>query len=274
MASKEFKIHSICVVKNEVDIIGYCLEQALQWSDYIYIYDNGSTDGTWEKVQSLRSDRIIPWKQDDKCFQESLRGEVFNEFKHKAKPDDWWCRLDADEFYVQSPRDFLSKVHPLNHVVWGISIEYYLDQSDVETLNFAQPLSKLLSDIHHYKAENSEPRFFRHRERLIWGENDAWPQHMGLVNEERILYKHYKYRTPKQIQRRLDTRKDSRRQGFPGWEHAMEDDWRKKIVDSESLHYDLQDGKYIVDTDKLPNHLEALPKRLFKQVMHSTGMWA
>lgn len=171
--SKAFKVHSICVVKNEADIIQYCLNQASKWSDYIYVYDNGSTDGTWEKVLSLKNEKIIPWKQDDKCFQESLRGEVFNEFKHKAQLGDWWCRLDADEFYVQPPRDFLSKVHPFYHVVWGIAIEYYLTQKDIESLDFEQPLPNLLSQIRFYRAENSEPRFFKHREGLVWSSNGS-----------------------------------------------------------------------------------------------------
>lgn len=268
-----FKIHSICVVKNEADIIEYCLQEASKWSDYIYVYDNGSTDGAWEKVLSLQSDKIFPWKQEDKCFQESLRGEVFNEFRHRAKPGDWWCRLDSDEFYIQSPRDFLSKVRPSYHVVWGTAIEYYLSQKDIDSLDFTEPINQLLPKIRLYKAENSEARFFRHRHRLSWGTDSAWPDHMGLVNPKRILYKHYKYRSPEQTQKRLGTRQNAREQGFPGWEHALEDDWRKKIVNSEELHYDFQNGKYIIDEAQLPNHLESTPKRLLKQLMHSTGIW-
>ena len=48
-----FKIHAICLVKDEDDIIAYTLEKALVWADYIYVYDNGSTDRTWEIVQNL-----------------------------------------------------------------------------------------------------------------------------------------------------------------------------------------------------------------------------
>ncbi|BAY07248.1 glycosyltransferase family 2 protein [Calothrix sp. NIES-2098] len=271
--SNNFKIHSICVVKNEVDIIGYCLEQASKWSDRIYIYDGASTDGTWEKVLSMQSEQIIPWKQDGKVFQESLRGEVFNEFKHLAKPGDWWCHLDSDEFYVRSPREFLAKVSPFNQVVWGIAIEYYLTSKDINLLDFRQPMSELLSALKFYKIENSEPRFFRHRDGLIW-DNGSWPKHMGVVNQERILYKHYKYRTPEQIQKRLDTRRINRERGFPGWEHAVEQNWQQKVTDPTTLHYDSQDGKYEIDRVTLPNHLESFYQRLVKRFMHSTGIWA
>ena len=123
------KIHSITVVKNEADIIQSTIKEALKWSDYIYVYDNGSDDGTWELVQQLASDRVIAWKSDDKPFRESLRGEVFNHFRERAQPGDWWCRLDGDEFYtVQCPRQFLEKVKPSVHVAWGIHIEYHITE--------------------------------------------------------------------------------------------------------------------------------------------------
>lgn len=269
-----FKIHSICVVKNEADIIEYCLQQATKWSDYIYVYDGESTDGTWEKVLAMQSEQIIPWKRHDKVFQECLRGEVFNAFKHQAQDGDWWCRLDADEFYLESPRDFLQRVKAQYHVVWGIAIEYYLTHKDHETLDFTQATQQLLPQLKHYKVENSEARFFRHRSGLVWhDEHAAWPKHMGVVNRKRIFYKHYKYRTPHQIQQRLDTRRLSRSRGFEGWKHAMEKDWREKLVSSQELHYD-DDLKYQIDQEKLPHHLESLPKRTIKKVMHGVGIWS
>ncbi len=44
------QIHSICLVKNEADIIEQTLKAGIDWSDFIYVFDNGSSDGTWEKV--------------------------------------------------------------------------------------------------------------------------------------------------------------------------------------------------------------------------------
>lgn len=268
-----FRIHSICVVKNEADIIEYCLEDAARWSDYIYVYDGESTDGTWEKVLAMQSNTIIPWQRHNKVFQESLRAEVFNAFKHQAKEGDWWCRLDADEFYLESPRSFLAKVAQKIHVIWGVALEYYLTHDDHGALDFTQPVPQLLPQLKYYKVENSEPRFFRHRSGLVW-EHGSWPKHMGLVNKDRILYKHYKYRTPQQIQTRLDTRRESRERGFTGWEHAIEDDWRKKLVNIQELKYDHQNDEYEIDFEKLPNHLESFSRRTLKRVMHGVGIWS
>ena len=88
----------------------------------------------------MQSKQIIPWKRHDKVFQECLRGEVYNAFKNQAQAGDWWCRLDADEFYLESPREFLSRVKPQYHVVWGIAIEYYLtSQRFNDSLDFTLP---------------------------------------------------------------------------------------------------------------------------------------
>lgn len=50
------------LVKNEADIVGYVLKEAEKWADKIFIIDNGSTDGTWEIIKSMKNEIITPWK--------------------------------------------------------------------------------------------------------------------------------------------------------------------------------------------------------------------
>ena len=267
-----FKIHSICLVKNEADIIEHCLTEAAKWSDRIYVYDGESTDGTWDKVLAMQNETIIPWKRHDKSFHDCLRGEVYNAFKHQAVNGDWWCRLDADEFYPESPRDFLARVKPQYHVVWGIALDYYITHQDKDALDFTRSIARLLPELKYYKAENSEPKFFRHRSGLVWhDEHAALPKHMGVVNRERIFYQHYRYRTPNQIQTRLDTRRHCLAESQPS--PAIEKNWQDLLASSQELHYDNQ-SEYQIDTAKLPNHLESLPKRTLKKLMHGIGFWA
>ena len=57
------KIFAIMLVKNEADIVGSVLKDAQKWADKIFILDNGSTDGTWEIIQSLKNDIITQCKQ-------------------------------------------------------------------------------------------------------------------------------------------------------------------------------------------------------------------
>ena len=96
------------LVKNEADIVKSVILDAKKWADKIFIMDNGSTDGTWEIIQSLADDIVVPWKQDFRPYSNGLRADVFNEFRHEANDGDWWCfKLDADEFYYDNPKDFL-----------------------------------------------------------------------------------------------------------------------------------------------------------------------
>ena len=267
------RVHSICVVKNEADIIEACIKAALAWSDRIVIYDGDSTDGTWQKVMAMKSERVIPWKQDGKVFQESLRAEAFHAFRGGATGGDWWCHLDADEFYIDEPKQFLRKVPRSYHVVWGLFIEYYLTESDVASIDFSQSVERVLPQLRHYRAMNSEPRFFRHRDRLQWSRNEGWPRHMGRAWPDRIRFRHFKYRSPQQIERRLITRQDNRSRGFPGWQNSLHRTWRDALADPSSTHVDRGDGQFIVDCDRLPNHLGTWKSRVAKWIMHGLNIW-
>ena len=67
-------IHSLCLIKNECDVVAQSLSAAAEWSDFIYVYDNGSSDGTWETVQelSLKIRQIVPFRRDAAPFHDSL----------------------------------------------------------------------------------------------------------------------------------------------------------------------------------------------------------
>jgi glycosyltransferase involved in cell wall biosynthesis len=266
---RDFRIHSICVVKNEGDIIAHCLKDALTWSDRIIVYDNASDDDTWDIVRGMASEKIIPWKQDGKVFQESLRAEAFNAFRAGSKPGDWWCRLDADEFYIQDPRQFLANIPWPYHVVWGIAVEFYLTKQEVAQNELEPPgdINQQIERLRYYSINNSEPRFFRDRKGLQWPVDTGWPIHMGPVYPARLLYKHYKYRSPKQIQRRLDTRRTSVERGFTGWEHARDPDWRQKLADAQLLK-EANGQRYEYREEDLPRHLEPPAKRYLKMALH------
>ena len=68
------KIFSICCVRDENDIVEETLKAALGWSDRIFVFDNGSVDGTWETLQDLANcDPIIELGgPDDRTFTDAL----------------------------------------------------------------------------------------------------------------------------------------------------------------------------------------------------------
>jgi len=258
------------LVKNEADIVAYCLNEAKRWSDFIYVYDNGSDDGTWEIVQSMRSEQIIPFKQDGKPFHDGLRSEVFNRYKERAKKGDWWCRLDSHDVYLDDPRAFLAQVSPRRHAVWGLFIQYYVTLEDVHEIDFSLPCDQVLPMLRYYNCNYSELRFCRHRDRLIWTEKASWPRHLGVTNERLIRFKHYPYRSPAQVQKRLDIRKLARDRGstLGSWELPGD-----KIGPRSALEFDKNDGHYVIDPAILRVHLGPNYRRLIQSFLHATGIW-
>jgi glycosyltransferase involved in cell wall biosynthesis len=270
------KIHGICVAKNESDLMEYSLRDKLSWCDFVYIYDNGSTDATWEiarRCAAADPERILLFRSDTKPFGDGLRGEVFNHFRSKARPGDWWCRADVDEFYAINPRKFLASVPKWHHVVWSVHVQYLFTEVDLARFE-ATGQSRIPEDLpRHYVANYSEPRFFRHRDRLVWNEKDAWPIHMGISTPRRIPVRHYQFRSPEQIERRLATRREAAAGGYVNFQHSQATDWREKIDPSSELHLDAGDGNFIIDEAALPPHIEPPLKRALKSLAHTLGIW-
>lgn len=259
------KIHSLCVVKNEVDIIEQSLRAAAKWSDGIYVLDNGSSDGTWEKVQELAQELppVTPYKQDSRPFHDGIRGLIFRQYKARAKREDWWCILDADEFYIDDPREFLKGVPFQFKAVWVQPYVYLFTDKDLARYRqnpglYADsvPIEQRLR--YYRKSDYTDLRFFRHSKTL------THVPYEGLypIYPRRIRMKHFAYRSPEQIRKRLDTRQEPMQRGHflhekranwvpggtivPG--PAQPDDfaqsWEERVVSSSGRHFDVGDGTY------------------------------
>jgi len=252
-------IHAISLIKNEADIIEHTLRAALLWCDHIYVFDNGSTDGTWQKVQAMAKENpaIVPWKQDPKPFRDSLRAEVFRQFKDRVRPGDWWCILDADEMYIDDPREFLAKVPDCYHSVWPQLYTYLFTEKDAEqyardpdAYDKVPPPWRLR---HYVLSEYSEPRFVRHSRDLET--HPDWHRHP--IYPQRIRLRHFGYRSPAQITLRLETRHEPMTRGEfvhekrsnwqPGGHAApgpatlsdLPVGWEERVVPSEDCLFDI-----------------------------------
>lgn len=279
------KIHALCILKDEADVVAECLTAAAEWADHLYVLDNGSTDGTWEIVQELatRVPQVVAWKQEAVPFSDGLRARIYEAFKDRAQPGDWWCRADADEFYVDDPRVFLAKVGREHDVVWTASFSYYFTDRDAEA--YAQDPSRYADDvpieqkIRHYVNHWGEPRFFRHRPGLTWSESEGgFPTFVvsSAAYPVRLWVKHFPYRSPQQIERRLVARNAALAGGWfaheaiADWGDAvgqvketralmertgtefMTTAWKDRIVAADTLEYDAHDRRLVVNEDLMP----------------------
>jgi Glycosyl transferase family 2 len=301
------KIHALCIAKNEADIIEQTLISATSWCDFIYFFDNGSNDGTWEKVLKLAKEyeEIIPYKQENCPFSDSLRSQIFNHYLDNCVEDDWWCRLDADEIYIDNPAEFIAKIPSKYNVVVSAMFQYYFTDRDLllyeqDPLLYADdvPIEKKCK---YYINNWSEIRFFRYSKKLDWPLSQEWPS--GLVGDAfpiRIRQKNFQYRSPSQIRKRIETRLESIARGlFPhesqldwkknvldnysaeskvDWNNICSQSWKDRIMDASNLCFDKNDGNYILNHHLMPNlytmsliwdyklSVRNLFKRLFKKV--------
>lgn len=274
------KIHAICIAKNEADIISECLRAAREWADYIYVLDNGSDDGTWKIVCELSKEfnQIIPYQKKSCPFYNALRGETFNAFRSRSSIGDWWCRLDADEFYIDDPRVFLAKIPSKYTAVASASFQYYFTDKDLAIYKKDPGVYRDNVSVHtkcrYYLNNHGELRFVRHTKKFVWKPTEAWPDYVGRFYPVRIWLKHFQYRSPQQIQKRLDVRREPsiRKAGFKhelkrNWANYITQNetsesrsvdinmnlhWENRIVKADSLHYDEHDGRYVYSEDLLP----------------------
>jgi glycosyltransferase involved in cell wall biosynthesis len=280
----------MCIIKNEADIIEQTLTAAATWCDHIYIFDNGSEDGTWELVQKLaaRHPQIVLFKQDPKPFTDSLRAEIFSAYRHRSNEGDWWCRLDADEFYVDDPRVFLAKVPVSYNVVWTANLSYYFTDRDADLYRADASLYSDEMPVHqkcrYYINHWSEPRFFRYANDLVWSEGDGGhpaENPRTRVYPARVTLQHFAYRSPQQIEKRLRTRRPALDNGVfpheavPNWGDAIAqirrggtdsmhqamgqaserhwaNSWEERIVSAASLDFDAHDGKFNFNESLMP----------------------
>lgn len=294
------KIHGLCLVKNEADVLQETLLSALHWCDHIYVFDNGSNDGTWELVKDIAKQhlQIVPYKQDDVLYSNGLRADIFNAFRSNAGPQDWWCALDADEFYIDDPRIFLTKISNRFQTVWSASLNYYFTDHDVNSCE-QDPIKFLETPVQqrlrYYFNNWGELRFFRHTDDIVWTRNQGgFPPAMFAAHAYpvRIWLKHYQYRSPEQIERRLHTRRPAMKAstGFwheakPNWSTAFatkrdapvdfEDArpefagsrWEERIVPAASLNYDSFDRRYIVNDSLMPEFPIRLHRSRLREVI-------
>lgn len=241
------KIFGIMLVKDEADIIATVLEHVRTWADRVFVIDNGSTDGTWETVQRMADGCIVAWRQDLRPYSNALRADAFNAFRHEAAENDWWCyKMDSDEFYVDNPRAFLATIPWPYHVVYKKSIDYVVTEEDVEDGSFTDSSKENLRRLSYIKpTAYSEPRFFRHRNRLKWPEGEAAPRHRGPRYPTPITVRHYQYRSPSQMQHRLDVRNavPRDRRGKP-FRHITQTNWKELLVPRSETALDEGDHIY------------------------------
>lgn len=269
------KIFGVSVVKDEDDILLEGYTRFLKWCDYIAVVDNGSSDKTTQILQELQDQhkgRFFFLGVRDEPFSDSLRRYPYDFLKGMAGKGDWWCRLDPDEEYVDNPRRLLKEIPFYHSVVASIHIQYYFTKADWQ--NWDDECAKAAGLPYSrrrrfYKVDGfSEQRFWRHYPGQTWHPNGSFPKHIGAIASKYIRIKHFKYRSPEQIQKRIDSHTQANLGGHQNWAHDNVSDWKEKLADETELSFDQHDGNFVCPENMNFLARESLPRSVAKSIFH------
>ena len=233
------KIYALCIVKNEDDIIAQSLEFASRYCDRIYVLDNASTDETWNIVQRLaRQDaRIVPFGRTDEVFHLGLRARIVNAVHGELSDADWWLILDADEFLAEDPRPIIALATAAGRDclnTWQIQFAFTERDAEEWTGGRDSRDRPVFERRRYYTIDWQECRLFKNCPRREWDTSLSHnlPQWLGRAYKRRILNRHYQYRDPEQIDKRLRLRL-----GNQEFTHVRSTDWRSLVQDSTKLSF-------------------------------------
>jgi len=233
------KLYAICLVKNEDDIIAETLTYAARHCDKIFVLDNGSSDATWDIVKNLArtENRIIPFEQTTRPYNDGLRALVYNQIHAELSDDDWWMILDADEFMAEDPKALIQEAkRDRADIIRSWQIQFYFTEKDLADWEAGLDRRErpIFERRRYYMINWQEPRLFRNQSGRLWDVsiNSGTPDGLHRVWGRRILNRHYQYRDPEQIEKRL-----SLRFGHPSFRtHVTSADWRSAVRDSRTLN--------------------------------------
>lgn len=212
------KLRGVCVCTNESDVIQDSLRHAAQFCDEVYVYDLGSTDGTVELVREIEDDKIRLFDSVKLPFHEARHADVwFSLWAERPSdfgPDDWYMIIDSDEFLIRDPRPTLSSfAYRFCDKQLVAKVDGVFTDDDYRAWESGDRRG-CLERLHHVRLNDCEPLFFR------CGPNPEWPRERDAFYKigckippqcrrsgwTIMLTRHFPYRSPEQIERRLRTR--------------------------------------------------------------------
>ena len=235
------RIYGLMIVKNEADIVGQCLGNALGHCDKIIVMDNMSSDGTWETVLDLAAShpgRIIAHCRIDRPFHDSLRAIGYNAFHRELASDDWWLRLDADEFLNEPLGPVLAAAAAETaDFIRANQMEFALTDHDIALIEQGrdartQPIEQRRR---HYRVTWREFRLFRNDPAVAWdiAMSPQFPQTLSKARicSRAIFNRHYAHRDIEQLKSRIAVRR-----GSGSFTHVTGQDWRAYTHKAKSHH--------------------------------------
>ena len=128
------KITTHTVVKNEENWIWYALMSVRDLVDKMLIFDDASTDKTWEIIKSIKDPKIGATRG---SF--AVASEIRNQMLEQTETD-WFLILDGDEIWNRETfKELLSFLESCPKDIWGVVMR----------------VRNCVGDVYHYQPETA-----------------------------------------------------------------------------------------------------------------------
>lgn len=273
------KIVGMMTVRDEEDILEESGIAAARAYDWVLAVDCGSTDRTPELLQRLseRFENFVTLGSIEPMTSMQVKRHIWSAFRRQMRNQDWWGFADADEFVdPKALREVTAYATKRFHDhIYGEHVNFYYTSSDYEKWQSGQetlesrslPISERRR---YYRFHTQQIRLFRNLPWLRWNEDSAFPKNLSCLSDRRILYRHYQYRDPAQIERRIAIRRKEFHRSHPSNTHWLKDSLEDAISpsDDRTLQYDNGEG-YVKDEALAPLRQQPVMKTFAKYYVNT-----
>jgi len=244
------RVFTHCIVQNEGDVIGPCLDNAARFSERIWVWDMESSDGTWEVLESRKSDTIHVSQREglSSLSVKEIRMRMLDELRPEIPEGSWLYRLDADEFIIGDPLPLLALADREGaELVRGWNLDFRPTPADIRLMDEmgaeAWERMPLTERLRSYQVRALHWKFLRITPEVRWWVEDERSRLAHVSGRrpreasKRFVMRHYQYRGPSQVALRLETRRKRRAAaeaaaGFPqrSFWYEQSDDFRDHVV--------------------------------------------
>lgn len=204
----------ISTIRSEEDIIPETLPAWAHALDLVLVVDCGSTDNSAEAIREVAAHypNVVFLGSVGPHHARQVRRHIWHRFRRHLSARDWWMVADADEFVESDFRDKIAGANAeLADHIFSAHVNFYYTEEDhllweegVESL--ADRADSIVYRRRYYQMHTTQRRAFRNLPWLSWNEDTSFPEVFSKPATERIVFRHYQYRDPIQIQSRMDIR--------------------------------------------------------------------
>ncbi len=234
LRSRTVKLYGIGTAKNEDDVIGDSIEHALEHCDKVIYIDNDSSDTTWEVITAKAAehpDRVIAFGKLAIPYVEGIREVIYNAYNDELDSTDWWMKLDADEFIETDPRPVIAAATAAgDNVVRAWHAQFYFTDRDLAAWDRGEEDTSLAvtERRRYYRTNWRQVHLWQNMPGQPWLDTTrSIPEQTTKIHSQAVINRHYQYRDPDQITKRLAIRFG--KSEFP---HVGSAEWNSVVKDA------------------------------------------